>query len=105
MAEVSMPGSPSLLDPKATGGIYASDGFTVQERYLALRVPELLADESFAALQQERAEDLDVWFADGQREHHQCKNENVTGGTVLELVTTFRERFADLLRKVDFAGS
>lgn len=92
-------GSPSLLDPKATGGIHAGDGFTVQERYLALRIPELLGDSSFTSLQQERAEDVDVWFSDGRRDHHQCKNENVTPGEVADLVATFRTRFAELVRE------
>ncbi len=95
----SQGGAPSLLDPKATGGIYAGDGFTVQERYLALRIPELLADATFISLQHERAEDVDVWFSDGRRDHHQCKNENVTPGEVADLVGTFRARFADLLRE------
>jgi hypothetical protein len=94
--ETSKLTAPSLLDGRATGGIHAGDGFTVQERYVALLVPMWLADPAFERFQPERNEDVDVWFA-GVRDHHQVKNEYLARGDVRALVGGFKDRNTRLL--------
>jgi|GEM_PF-2690359 len=90
--------APSLLDPRATGGIHAGVGFDVQERYVAIRIPGWLADPAFTRLQPERSEDVDVWFDDGgHRDHHQVKNETLTPSKIEKLVREFRDRNAALI--------
>ena len=86
--------TPSLLDPHSTGGVYAGDGFLVQDRYLAFRMVDWLMDPDFDRLQAERAEDIDVWVErEARRDHHQVKNEPLTAGQVKKLVAEFRSRY------------
>jgi hypothetical protein len=86
--------APSLLDPHSTGGVYAGDGFLVQDRYLALRMADWLMDPDFDRLQAERAEDIDVWVErEARRDHHQVKNEPLTTGQVKKLIGEFRGRY------------
>jgi len=96
--DCSNSGTPSLLDPRATGGIHAGEGLTVQERYIALQIAAGLQDAQFERFQSERNEDLDVWFAgESTRDHHQVKDENLAKGAVRTLIREFRERNADLI--------
>jgi hypothetical protein len=88
--------APSLLDARATGGIYGGDGFTVQDRYLALSIPGWLRAETFEVFQSERSEDIDVWFG-GVRDHHQVKSEYLTRGDVRSLVEDFMLRNTKLV--------
>jgi len=94
------PGSPSLLDPRATGGIHAGEGLSVQERYTALQIAACLQDPEFERFQPERNEDVDVWYAGEKlRDHHQVKDENLAKGAVRTLIREFRERNADLIKR------
>jgi hypothetical protein len=52
----------SLLDPAATGGIIALEGFDFQRRYALIWLIESLADPGFAALLVEGAEDVEARF-------------------------------------------
>src|SRR5690606_36937034 len=82
---------------RATGGLYAGDGFTLQDRYVALQVPMWLAEPAFRAFQQERLEDLDVWFDGNLREHHQVKLEALGKREVAGLIEGFATRNGDLV--------
>lgn len=95
-SDTPTPAAPSLLDARSTGGIHAGDGFTIQDRYLALLVPGWLGDAAFTQFQAERNDDVDVWFG-ALRDHHQVKNEYLARGAVRTLIETFMVRNAKLI--------
>ena len=92
-------GEPSLIEPRSTGGIHAGAGFRVQERYIALRVAQWLAQPEFEGFQSERSEDVDARFAGGVREYHQVKDEQLTPGSVKAIIDEFVERNSNLIKE------
>jgi len=100
-------GAPSLLDPKATGGLVATTGFEAQTRYLACQVPTWLADPSFDRVVPERAEDFDAFFRDAGSEHidhYQVKVEALTPAVLKSIAQDFAGRYrsnidANLVRR------
>ncbi|WP_375771652.1 SAVED domain-containing protein [Archangium gephyra] len=58
--QTNTPKTLSLLAPDAMGGLIARQGFNLQDRYVAQRLPHLLKDPYFYALQPEGIDDTDV---------------------------------------------
>jgi hypothetical protein len=93
-------GTPSLLDRKATGGLYAWGAFRAQTRYIGLELPVWMAKDDFRGFQAERNEDVDVSFATAgvvARDQHQVKMTELSPVDIRELVEGFRERNSDQL--------
>jgi hypothetical protein len=83
----------SLISARAMGGLHAAAGFSVQTRFIAIRLAGWLSNPKFKRLQPERLEDVDAFFGEGADEailHHQIKNETLTPGLVREIVENFR---------------
>lgn len=79
----------SLLDPEATGGKTALDGFDFQRRYALIWLIESLADPDFAAILVEGAEDVEALVKRGssdERRAVQVKNQRVTTAKAREIV-------------------
>lgn len=54
----------SMLHPKCIGGIIGNKGYAFQNAYILHRLPDWLADPTFAGLQPEGWEDVEVFFED-----------------------------------------
>jgi hypothetical protein len=53
---------PSLLDPKATGGISAQKGIIFQDNYVMASIPSWMAMDGFTSFSQEASGDVEVKF-------------------------------------------
>jgi len=85
----------SMLDPKYIGGVIGGQGYAFQNAYILHRLPDWLADPTFAGLQPEGWEDVEVFFEDEagkRRQAIQVKNHPVTPSKAKKIFEEFQNR-------------
>src|SRR5688572_22365693 len=82
----------SLLRPEAMGGLYGSEGYTFQDRYIACHIAVWLRNPEFVRLMAELSGDVDVAYqkeGSDYYEHIQVKDHKVTPAGFREVVENF----------------
>jgi hypothetical protein len=105
--QANTPKTLSLLAPDAMGGLIARQGFNLQDRYVAQRLPHLLKDPCFYAIQPEGIDDTDIHrVVEGDRRVRtiQVKGGGLGPSDLATILKTGTERLKPLITDKQYEG-